>query len=444
MIRLKIHYTAIGLLLAIFSLFAFSFCSRSVSGASDAPVNVHLTWQRSNMSSTMTVTWQTTYSNSGSIVAYDEISRDGNLSLYRYSVNGSTHTYVGASGWLHDAELIGLKPNSTYYFVCGGEIGGYSPERSFKTAPIGPSNLRFVVGGDCRSNPVQRDLISSAMREFNPSFVLFGGDFVDSGYNQTQWDDFLGSLNLLWIGSNGLSIPIVPCLGNHEENATNYFEQFALPGNEQWYSLDWGELVHLVVLNSEADPSGEQLAWLENDLASHENFAWKFAIFHRPPFSSSNHGSWTEGQQYWCPIFDRYHVNIVFSGHDHDYERSKPINYTASKTSPQDSYSNGTMYIVSGGWGAPLHPSGWNWWTDYSLSVYHFVLVDIYANGTLCFQAKDASGLTFDAVQETPLIPEYTSLIILPLSMIATLMAACARKKRSFARDTSTGLQFKN
>ena len=425
MIRRKVLYLTIGLILTVFSLFAFSFCSGSAIETLDLPTHIHLTWQHSNMSSTITVTWQTRYSDSGNIVAYDNVSRNGNSSLYRYSATGTTHTYVEASGYIHDAELTGLKPNSTYYFVCGGEKGGYSNERSFRTAPIQPSHLRFIVGGDCRTNWSQRDNVSRAMSKFNPNFVLFSGDFVTSGHVQAQWDSFFESLHLHWIGSNNLTIPIVPCLGNHEENATNYYEQFALPNNEQWYSLNWGKYVHITVLNSETDPSGDQLDWLENDLASHKNYTWKFVMFHRPLFSSSSHGCWAEGQEYWCPLFDKYYVDIVFNGHDHNYERSKPINYTASKTSPQDSYSKGTMYIVSGGWGAPLYPSGSNRWTDYSSSVYHFVLVDVFANRTLNLQAKNITGLTFDeVVQKLPVIPEFPSSNLLPILMMMVLLTA--------------------
>ena len=427
MIRLETFYLTIGLILTALLVFAPSSCKGGIA-ESDLPLHIHLSWQHSNMSSTITVTWQTRYSNSGNTVAYDNVSRNGNPSLYRYSAIGTCHTYVGSSGYIHDVELSGLKPNSTYYFVCGGETGGYSDERSFRTAPVQPSYLRFVVGGDCRSNWLQRDSISRAMSEFNPNFVLLSGDFVNSGHNQTQWYSFFEGLHLYWIGSNNLTIPIVPCLGNHEENATSYYEQFALPGNEQWYSLNWGKYVHIIVLNSEADPSGEQLDWLANDLASHENYTWKFVLFHRPLFSSSSHGSWIEGRECWCPLFDKYHVDIVFSGHDHNYERSKPINYTASKTSPQDSYSEGTMYIVSGGWGAPLYPSGSNWWTDYSASVYHFVLVDVFANGTLNLQAKDVSGLTFDEViQKLPVVPEFSSGNLLPILVMTTLLIAILR-----------------
>ncbi len=383
------------------------------------------------MLSAITVTWQTSNSNSGNTVFYDTVSRDGNPSLYKYSATGTSHTYEGASGYLHDVELTGLAPNATYYFVCGGDEGGYSGERSFRTAPSEPSHLRFVFGGDCRSNWTRRDEISRTMSKFNPSFVLLGGDFVTSGFNQTQWDNFFEGLHKYWIGTSNLTIPIVPCFGNHEENATNYYEQFALPRNEQWYSLNWGEYVHLTILNSEAAASADQLIWLENDLASHEHYKWKFVIFHRPLFSSSHHGSWIEGRESWCPLFDKYGVDIVFAAHDHNYERSKPINYTASKTSPQSSYYAGTMHVVSAGWGAPLYESGFNWWTDYSSSVYNFVLVDVFANGTLKLQAKDVSGFAFDqvVVQETPIIPKFPFVLVLLLLMIITLLAVVLHRE---------------
>lgn len=430
MYRWAAHCLVVGLILATLIATSSSFNCRVVTESSDLPLNIHLTWQQSNMSIGITVTWKTTRSDSGSQVFYDNVSRNGNPSLYRYSTTGISHTYTGASGYIHDVELTGLEPNSTYHFVCGGEQGGFSEPRSFRTAPVEPSHLRIVVGGDCRTNWTIRDEVSMVMSEFNPDFVLLTGDLVTSGLNQTQWDSFFGSLHQYWIGPNNLTIPIIPCLGNHENNATNYYEQFALPGNEQWFSFNWGKQVHITVLNSETTPSGEQLTWLENDLASHQNYTWKFVMFHRPPFSASHHGSWTEGREAWCPLFDKYHVDIVFAGHDHDYERSKPINYTASKISPQASYSTGTMYIVSGGWGAPLYDFGSSWWTANSASEYHFVLVDIFPNGTLTLQTKGLSGITLDEVaQKMPIIPEFSSTLILPLIIALMLLVAIHRKK---------------
>jgi hypothetical protein len=428
------YYLLVDVILVALSLVAFLPSNVGAGGTLDPPIHIHLTWQQSDTSRTMTVTWQTSYSDSGDTVAYDTVPRNGNRSQYAYSAIGIAHTYSGASGYIHDVELTGLEPETTYYFVCGGEQGGYSSERSFHTAPIGPSRVRFVVGGDCRSNPSQRDIISATMSQFDPSFVLFSGDLVESGVNQAEWDNLLASLQSFWVGTDNRTIPIVPSLGNHEANATAYYEQFALPNNEQWYSFNWGSNVHVTVLNSEANVSGDQLQWLENDLATHQNFTWKFVMFHNSLFSSGTHGSWTETQQYWCPLFDKYGVDVVFSGHDHDYERSKPINYTASKTSPQESYANGTMYLVSGGWGAPLHPNGTNWWTAYSESRYHFVLVDIFANETLIIQAKDAVGSTFDEViGKTPIIPESPACTLV---LISTWLVLPVLMKRKRTRNT--------
>jgi len=416
----------------------FSSGVASSQASSDSPVNLHLTWQHSNMSSTITVTWQTSYMDSGASVAYDNRSRNGEPSIYTYTAHGVTHTYAGASGYVHDVELTDLAPDTTYYYVCGGEIGGYSSERSFWTAPVQPSYLRFVFGGDSRGNSFIRDNISIVMSQLNPSFVLFGGDMVNSGYSQTDWNSFLQSMSQYWIANNNLTIPIIPSLGNHEENATNYYEQFALPNNEQWYSLDWGETVHFIVLNSEISPSDEQLSWLENDLALHQNYTWKFVLFHRPLFSSGVHGSWIEARQYWCPLFDRYHVDIVFSGHDHDYERSKPINYTADKTLSQESYADGTMYVVSGGYGALPYSSGTSWWTAYSTSLYNFVVVDVFSNGTLNLQAKNLSGTTFDAVmQKVPVLPEFSWSSLLLALITATALVSATKKKRDNLRGNA-------
>lgn len=150
MSRPKILCLAFGLILTTFLVVEFSFLDGGIVETLDLPIQIHLTWQQGNMSSTITVTWQTKCPDSGSIVVYDYVSQDGDPLLHRHLVMGTCHTYVGASGYIHVVELTRLKPNSTYYFVCGGEKGGYSNERSFRTAPTQPSHLRFVVGGDCR------------------------------------------------------------------------------------------------------------------------------------------------------------------------------------------------------------------------------------------------------------------------------------------------------
>ena len=383
--------------IAVLPLSGF-FVFTTSAQATDPPIHIHLTWQN-DTSTTITVTWQTSTNTSGDIVLYDNVSRAGNASLYTYNATGINNTYGGASGYIHDVELTGLTPNTKYYFICGGPTGGCSSERSFRTAPSVSSDVRFVAGGDSRSYPAEREKISKAMAKFNPAFVMHSGDMVNDGTRQDQWDAWFSDVDSHWIGENNLTIPIIPAIGNHENPnnpATKYFVQFALPDNERWYSYDWGPDIHIVCLDSESSASGAQRDWLESDLAAHANYTWKFVQFHKPPFDSDTHGDWTPAKTYWVPLFDKYHVDMVFSGHNHNYMRSKPINYTASTTTPQPMYNNGTMYVVTGGWGAPLYNVGSHWYTLYAVKKYHFVLVDIFKNGSLHLQAKDNTGKTFD------------------------------------------------
>ena len=357
----------------------------------DKPTNIHLTYQN-DPAYNITVIWQTDTSTTGDIVLYDTVPRGGNSSLYSYSANGSHHTYTGLSGYIHEVELTNLNANTTYYFICGGP-GNYSAERSFKTAPNSTSDFQFVAGGDSRSDPAMRVLVSQAMSHTNPSFVMHCGDLVSDGRIQSLWDTWFTDVNDNWIGDDGLTIPVIPSLGNHEQNATNYYEQFALPGNEQWYYIDWGPTLRIIVLNSESQIS-EQAVWLENVLNSTSQDAWKIVMFHRNVYFSGWHDNNTDIQQYWVPLFDEYHVDIVIQGHTHHYHRTLPM-YNNTVAS---SYQNDTMYLTSGAWGAPLHPYENQSYSAYGNSTYHFTLINVFKNDTLHLEAKDIDGYTFDQV----------------------------------------------
>ena len=385
---------------------------------SDLPVHIHLTWVQNDTSHTIVVTWKTTTAEAGDNVLYDIVPRGGNPELYGYSATGGHHTYTGAGGYIHDVELTGLSPDTRYYFICGGDEEGYSAERSFRTPPEAPTSIRFVAGGDSRYGsetnwPEERDDISREMAKFNPSFVLFTGDFVMTGSDQDEWNNWFAAAQEYWVDNDGLTIPMITCIGNHEvyypqpsdydpENeATNYYEQFCLPGNERWYSLDFGPDLHITVLDSEilsrSDAWNEQLSWLESDLAEHESCTWKIAIFHRPAYSAGYHGQKTSGndavsreliREDWVPLFDEYHVDLVVNAHDHDYERTYPIYQNAVQP-------YGTTYVVSGGWGAPMRDVSPKWWTAYCAKKYSFTVVDI-SGGTLHMRAVDRYGATFD------------------------------------------------
>lgn len=400
--------------------------------AMDPPTGIHLTWGQNDTAHTIVITWKTSGADAGDVVLYDTQPRGGDPDFYEHTATGDHHTHSGA--YIHDVQLTGLSPNKVYYFTCGGENGGWSEERSFRTAPDQRTNFRFVAGGDSRSGggdwPGLRDSISREMAKFNPSFVLFTGDLVRQGDYQWEWDNWFAAVQEYWVDNDNLTIPIIPCIGNHElygDGGTSYFEQFYLPSEEQWYSLDWGPDLHIIVLNSETSVSEEQLNWLRSDLTEHENYLWKVAIFHSPAFSGGSHGSTGRVQRYWVPLFDNYHVDLVFAGHDHMYERTYPINYTLSENTPMPSPENGTIYVVTGGWGAPLYAGSQQWWSAKGPeSKYHFTVMDIHENGLLHFRAVDEDGNVFDELSIQKTVPEVVESKMALVIGVVVVVVACA------------------
>jgi len=245
----------------------------------DPPFQIHATWSYRNASETITVIWRKKFIGK-SVVKFDQNPQRGIPTNYRWEVRGETRKYANIEGYLHIVSLSNLDTNTTYYFICGSDQNGWSEELSFKTPSIIPNEITFIVGGDSRSNPEIRNQISELMAQYNPEFVLFIGDAVNDGGDQKLWDNWFEHMHKYWIKSGNTVIPIVPCLGNHEKNASNYYAQYALPNNEQWYSIDYSSLIHIICLNTEGQIDGNQLTWLTNDLEKHKDTLWKFVFFH--------------------------------------------------------------------------------------------------------------------------------------------------------------------
>lgn len=392
-------------------LLAFIIVPSGFGMIDDHPSDVHLTWSTGDTSHSITVSWMT-ISPSESYVLYDSVSR-GVPENYTWSAQGVTHSNEEISGIFHDVSLTGLQPNTTYFFIIGSDLTGWSQEKRFTTLPETRSNVRFIAGGDSRTNPELRDQISEGMAEYSPDFVLFSGDFVVDGWEDDLWDNFFKHMDETWITPTGDMIPVVPARGNHDTGSENYVERFALPGNEYWYSLNIGSDIHIVVLDSEAgiEEFNEQTEWLKQDLEQHKDYPWKIVLFHRNVFRNY-HEEWLAAFNNWVPLFDEYNVDLVIQGHSHNYVRSNPVNWTISRTEPQSDYNQGTLYLVSGGWGAPLYEPVDGWWVAYNTSQYHFTLIDLDTDGTLTLQAINERGEVFDQLSYQKQLPSEAELLL--------------------------------
>lgn len=341
--------------------------------AATEPINIHLTWQGDPRYS-ITISWMTS-SESPSIVEY------GVGLPYESNVGGSPARF-------HNVNITGLKPGTQYHYRCGSD-SNWSDDFTFRTAPADPKEpFTFVVFGDSRSHWDIWGECAEAVLASGPEFCLHTGDIVRDGGKQDEWNISFKEAEAL------LSRRVVmPAIGNHERNDPLYYNQFALPHPEDWYSFDYGN-AHFIALSTEKDMTGSQREWLERDLSS-TNATWKFVFYHRPMYSSGHHGCAMRVQEAWIDLFDEYHVDMVFNGHDHDYERSYPMFDNWLSDSPE----NGTIHVVTAGAGASLYSlvSPGPWMAIFR-KVNHYVFLTI--NGTeLRMEARLFNGTVFDDVQ---------------------------------------------
>lgn len=303
----------------------------------------------------------------------------------RYSWSKLRYRLMGDTTWIeksflektkfHEIPLQGLIPDTTYeYQVSMDGSGQWSPSwpAVFTTAPDAIQTFRAVVYGDSRTrSDVHREVIESITKN-EPDILFHTGDFVEYGKNYQGWDIefFHPAADLL------AYVPLYPVIGNHEYNGEErmwYYDFFSPPGNEEWYAFTYG-CARFVILDSNFNfkPKGEQYTWLVEEFQSsgYANSKWQIVLFHHPPYTSGSHrGDEVPVTDYLVPLFEENDVDMVFSGHNHHYERS---------------FKDGIYYIVTAGGGAWLYA-----FNNVDLNPYSQVRNKIYHHTTLDFYCSD-------------------------------------------------------
>ncbi|CAN5347076.1 hypothetical protein BH09MYX1_BH09MYX1_39690 [soil metagenome] len=280
---------------------------------------------------------------------------------------------------LHEVHLCGLTPATTYFYQVGGGASGsevWSAPQTFTNLPSTAAQpLVIGVSGDSRDDKNVFQLIQLRMRDAGTALQLFSGDMVMIGTVASLFHDWLDGI---WLDPQDKTKfvtlgqqYILPVAGNHEGGSTQFYGDFALPtseGNDETISsinigsahvLLWDD--QTVAMSGGSDKAKAQLAFLDADLAKADadRAAHPFVIIveHRGLFSTANHGKDTdvlELRNRMVPIYDKYHVDLVLAGHDHNYERSKPLMAPAATPT----IGSGTTYIVCAGAGAGGYAPG--------------------------------------------------------------------------------------
>lgn len=289
----------------------------------------------------------------------------------------------------HRVRLTGLAPHTTYYYSIGSSSQTLRGDTLmyFTTAPdaANPIPLRFWVMGDFGHGNTGQALVRDSYLDFSATdrpadlWLWLGDNVYDDGtdleYETKVFDSIYGYKHIFmnlpfastsgnhdynsicpWQDPNGL-----PVLCNqHPDNHTGPYLDIIDPpvngelggvpsGRKLYYSFDYGD-IHFISLNSElgswnpnydwigitdSDTSftSPMLEWLKADLAATTK-KWKIAFWHQCPYSGQDNLTEETSVQQFCvatrhhfnPILERYGVDLVLTGHDHNFQRSYLIN----------------------------------------------------------------------------------------------------------------------
>ena len=294
-------------------------------------------------------------------------TRTGDTSAARYATDTSyakvvrsIPTSIAALNMqMHRVTLTGLQPDTTYYYKIYTNDEDLWPEQTllFRSAPSRGSAtpFTFLAFGDFGMNTDGQKRLRDQMARDAFGFAVSTGD---NAYASGAYAEF--DTNLFQIYGNVFSkAAFFPTLGNHDYatgSGAPYLDLFSLPRNawrsshqERYYSFDYGN-AHVVALDTntpldatDSAATDDMFDWLRDDL-SRTTQPWIIAVLHHAPYATGGHGSDSRVQTKLVPIFEQYGVDLVLSGHDHIYQRSKPLRGGQITTIQQ----GGIVYVVSG------------------------------------------------------------------------------------------------
>jgi Calcineurin-like phosphoesterase len=201
--------------------------------------------------------------------------------------------------------------------------------------PNRANSLKFAVIGDNGTGEQPEYDVGAQMATWHQHFsfdmVIMLGDNI---YGRQEPADFVQKFERPFKALLDAGVNFYACLGNHDNPRNDAYKPFNM-GGQRYYSFVRADTRFFVLDTNFMDPA--QLAWLQRQLASAREH-WKIAYFHHPLYSDGGrHGSEVELRVKLEPLFIKYGVNVVYSGHDHIYERLKP--------------QRGIYYFVSGSGG---------------------------------------------------------------------------------------------
>jgi 3',5'-cyclic AMP phosphodiesterase CpdA len=317
----------------------------------------------------------------------------------------------------HSVTFKDLEPNSKYLYRVG-DGANWSEWIQFRTASAKPEPFSFIYFGDAQNDIKSHwsRVIRGAYSDMPQArFIVHAGDLVDVPNSDAQWGEWFYAGG--WVNA---MVPTVPTPGNHEYTSVRVEEQgqtvsrpalsghwrpqFALPENgpagmeelkETCYYLDY-QGVRIVSLDSNLKQR-EQVPWLEKVLSDNPN-RWTVLTFHHPIHSSAKGRDNPRVRNAWQPIFDKYRVDLVLTGHDHTYARSGLLTFQGENVAEGARVRDpkaGTVYVVSvsGPKQYELEVEPWMVSSAQQTQLYQLITIN---GDKLRYEARTATGDRYD------------------------------------------------
>ncbi|MBV9072767.1 MAG: metallophosphoesterase [Acidobacteria bacterium] len=188
--------------------------------------------------------------------------------------------------------------------------------------PLEDKSVRFAVIGDNGTGDTPQYEVAAEMEAYRKvvgyDFVVMMGDNIYGGHKPS---DFERKFDEPYKPLLEAGVKFYACLGNHDNSNETLYKPFNMNG-QRYYTFKKGPVQFFVLDSNYMDAT--QLDWIQHQL-SESNAHWKIAYFHHPLYSDGRfHGSDVDLRNLLMPIFEKYGMNVVMSGHDHVYERFKP------------------------------------------------------------------------------------------------------------------------
>ncbi|MGH9635706.1 MAG: metallophosphoesterase family protein [Candidatus Angelobacter sp.] len=216
------------------------------------------------------------------------------------------------------------KPGATFAPSTSLQQGAVAGKLDIRI-PLQDKSVRFAVIGDSGTGDRAQNEVAQRLEAYRQAtkfdFVIMLGDNI---YGSHSPSDFVKKFEQPYKPLLDAGVKFYASLGNHDDpDDERLYKPFNM-GGERYYSFRKGQVGFFALDSNYMDP--KQLSWLDQNLKSSQG-TWKICFFHHPLYNDGrHHGADVDLRTQVLPLFERYGVNAVFSGHEHVYQRIKPEN----------------------------------------------------------------------------------------------------------------------